>query len=168
MASSWTRDQTCVPCTERQILKHWTTKEAQEWISWRRVCPSFSRKYYIYEVALNWTQVGQVWSLTGPGLMCTWQGTHVHREGEDSLKGRVYPWGGGYAEMQHVKAEDMYVQPRRVWMTKWGWPWRDGSSGVCPLVDVLKQRKPSQVGGHQEGPTSGCTLVIWLPVPSET
>ena len=52
--------------------------------------------------------------------MSTWQGTHVHREGEDSLKGWVYPERGGYAEMQYVKAEDMYVQPSRVWMTKWG------------------------------------------------
>ena len=49
--------------------------------------------------------------MTGPGLMSTWQGTHVHREGEDSLKGWVYPERGGYAEMQYVKAEDMYVQP---------------------------------------------------------
>ena len=25
--SSWTRDQTYVPCTGRQILNHWTTRE---------------------------------------------------------------------------------------------------------------------------------------------
>ena len=25
--SSWIRDQTCVPCTGRQILNHWTTRE---------------------------------------------------------------------------------------------------------------------------------------------
>ena len=27
VGSSWTRDQTCVPCIGRQILIHWTTKE---------------------------------------------------------------------------------------------------------------------------------------------
>ena len=27
VGSSWTRDQTCVPCIGRQILNHWTTKE---------------------------------------------------------------------------------------------------------------------------------------------
>ena len=31
---------------------------------------------------------------------------------------------------------------------------------MCPpVVNVLKQKKPSEVGGHGEGPTSGCTLV---------
>ena len=95
VGSSWTRDQTCVPCIERQTFNHWATRESQEWISLRQVCPRFSRNYYYtYEVALNRTQVGQVWSLPGPGLMCTWQGTHVHREGGDSLKGQVYPWEG--------------------------------------------------------------------------
>jgi len=27
VGSSWTRDQTCVPCIERQILNYWTTRE---------------------------------------------------------------------------------------------------------------------------------------------
>ena len=27
--ASWTRDQTGVPCIARQILNHWTTREAQ-------------------------------------------------------------------------------------------------------------------------------------------
>ena len=27
--SSWTRDQTCVPCIGRQIFNHWTTREVQ-------------------------------------------------------------------------------------------------------------------------------------------
>lgn len=48
--------------------------------------------------------------------------------------------------MQYVKAEDMYVQPGRVWMMKWGDHEESGSSGVCPLVDVLKQRKRSSRG----------------------
>ena len=28
VGSSWTRDQTSVPCTAKQILNHWTTREA--------------------------------------------------------------------------------------------------------------------------------------------
>ena len=28
MEFSWTRDQTCVPCFDRQILNHWTTRKA--------------------------------------------------------------------------------------------------------------------------------------------
>ena len=30
MGSSWTRDQTQVPCIGRQILNHWTTREAPQ------------------------------------------------------------------------------------------------------------------------------------------
>ena len=29
--SSLTRDRTCIPCTARQILNHWTTKEVLGW-----------------------------------------------------------------------------------------------------------------------------------------
>ena len=31
MGSSWNRDQTSVPCIERWILYHWTTREASAW-----------------------------------------------------------------------------------------------------------------------------------------
>ena len=31
VGSSWTRDQTSIPCIARQILNHWTTREAPCW-----------------------------------------------------------------------------------------------------------------------------------------
>ena len=34
VGSSWTRDQTGVPCIARWTLNHWTTREAQEWEFW--------------------------------------------------------------------------------------------------------------------------------------
>ena len=39
MWSSWTRDRTCVPCTGRQILNPWTTREAQACFSWSAIPP---------------------------------------------------------------------------------------------------------------------------------
>ena len=33
MESSWTSDRTCVPCTDRKIFNHWTTRDVL-------LCPS--------------------------------------------------------------------------------------------------------------------------------
>ena len=33
VGSSWTRDHTYVPCTGRQIINHWTTREAPAMLS---------------------------------------------------------------------------------------------------------------------------------------
>ena len=40
MESSQTRDETCVPCIDRQILIQYTTMEVLDWL--------FNRKFYLY------------------------------------------------------------------------------------------------------------------------
>ena len=50
MESSWTRDQTQVPCIGRWILNHWTTREVP-----RMGFLKESLKKYVAAIAADWT-----------------------------------------------------------------------------------------------------------------
>ena len=53
VGSSWTRDQTYVPCIGRQILNHWTTREV---LSYRflLITVIFIARYLIFLMLLLW------------------------------------------------------------------------------------------------------------------
>ena len=68
VGSSWTRDQTHVPCIGRRLLIHCATREAFTWLSGSSQALS------------SWWQAGSAWEPRGATTARTssWQGLHGH------------------------------------------------------------------------------------------
>ena len=85
---SWTRDQTCVPCTARQILNHWTTSAVPTPI-FIVACTSCRRKDAIVFTWVNQesgliTLPGHTWKLPGDLGCQNWGGGfYWHLTGRD-------------------------------------------------------------------------------------
>ena len=55
MGSSWDRDWTCVPCFDRRVLNHWTTRKVPDCKFYKRLCKQFPMhlKMYLMEVWMS-------------------------------------------------------------------------------------------------------------------
>ena len=110
MESSWIRDQIHVPCIDRQILYHWTTREIltspvftstypcyglPRWVRWWRIClqcvrPGFSPWFGKIPWRRVWRPTAVFLSGESPCSILVWWAVGLERVGYDWVTKRIH------------------------------------------------------------------------------
>ena len=162
MASSWTRDQTPVPCIGRRILNHWTTREVPGGhFSSKCKCPGSGDCWQVWEIASREMirVVGsEIRKVMGAGLYWVSKAFAIPLEftldGRESQEGYKHGEDVNWCLLKHhyLLGRDCGGQ---------GWRWEIGRRQVGGYCYIPDERRWCQGRGEKRSKSGYILKICW-------